>query len=315
MQFDRGRKIRLGLFILVGTILFLAIFYIIGSSSKLFSKSITVHSTFNTVGGLRTGDHVRFSGVIIGTVGDMNISTETSIMVDMSIERKMIKFIRKDSRAEIKPEALIGAKMIVIHSGTSDFDHIDDGDILESVESIHFEEIFHEVSQDLKKTMEIVDNLVEITDKMNQGEGSVGHLLNDSNIALKLDASVDNFAVVTENLKSLSEQLKNPNSDIGKLIYRSEMTTRMDSIMNKFDKIAANTEQATKDLSLTAAELSITATAINEGQGAVHKMLYDSAFADTLGVTLDNLNQTLIEVDKVARNLQHKKLFGGKKEK
>ena len=315
MQYDRGRKIRLGLFILVGTFLFIAIFYIIGSSSKMFSKVVTVHTSFNAVNGLRSGDHVRFSGIIIGTVSDLSIVTDTSVLVDIAIDRNMIKFVRKDSKAEIKSEALIGAKMVVIHSGTAEYEHISEGDHLESMESIHFEAIFHEVTQDLRKTMVIISNLVDITDKVNEGDGNMGRFLNDSSIAIKMDQSADNFVDVTNNLKILSAQLNNPDSDIGKLIYRSDLTTAMDSILVKVDIIMANTEVATQDLAKATAELSMTAEAINNGNGAIQKLLYDSAFADTIGYTMDNLNQTLIEFDKVAKNLQHKKLFGGTKEK
>jgi len=315
MQFDRGRKIRLGLFILVGTFLFIAIFYIIGSSSKMFSKVVTVHTSFNAVSGLRSGDHVRFSGIIIGTVSDLRIVTDTSVLVDMAIDRKMVKFVRKDSKAEIKAEALIGAKMLVIHSGTAEYEHISEGDHLESVESLHFEAIFHEVTQDLKKTMVIISNLVDITEKINEGDGNMGRFLNDSSIAIKMNQSANNFVDVTNNLKILSAQLNNPDSDIGKLIYRNDLTTAMDSILATVNIIMANTEVATQDLAKTTAELSITAEAINNGNGAIQKLLYDSAFADTIGYTMDNLNQTLIEFDKVAKNLQHKKLFGGTKEK
>ncbi|MEA2095792.1 MAG: MlaD family protein [Candidatus Cloacimonadota bacterium] len=281
----------------------------------MFSKTITIHTYFNAVQGLRSGNHVRFSGIIIGTIGDLKIVTDTSVQVDMSIDKKMIKFVRKDSKAEIKPEALIGDKMVIIHSGTADYDQVADGDYLESNKSVHFEAIFHEVTKDLKKTMEIIANLVDITDKVNVGDGNVGRLLNDSSIAIKLDKSADNFLVLTDNLKELSEQLNNPNSDVGKLIYRSDMTTRIDSILINVDNITATTALATRNLSKATAELSITAEAINSGNGAIQKLLYDSAFADTLGYTLDNLNKTLIEFDKVAKNLQHKKLFGGKKEK
>jgi len=315
MQYDRGRKIRLGLFILFGTFLFVAIFYIIGSSSKMFSKVVTVHTSFDAVNGLRSGDHVRFSGIIIGTVSDLSIVTDTSVLVDMGIDRKMIKFVRKDSKAEIKAEALIGAKMLVIHSGTAEYEHISEGDHLESLESIHFEAIFHEVTQDLRKTMLIISNLVDITDKVNEGDGNVGRFLNDSSIAIKMDQSADNFVYITNNLKILSAQLNNPDSDIGRLIYRSDLTSEMDSVLAKVDIIMANTEVATQDLAKTTAELSITAEAINNGNGAIQKLLYDSAFADTIGYTVDNLNQTLIELDKVAKNIQHKKLFGGTKEK
>jgi len=315
MQYNRGKKVRLGLFILIGTSLFIAVFYIIGSSSKMFSKVTTVHTTFKEVQGLRTGDHVRFSGIIIGTVDEMRIITDTSIMVDMAIDRKMVKFIRKDSKAEIKPEALIGAKMVVVHSGTALVEHIKEGDYLESVESLHFEAIFHDLSKDLQKSAVILNNLVEITEKINEGEGNIGRLLNDSSIVIKLDQTADNFVVTSKNLKTLTNQLNNRDSDIGQLMYGNEITNQIDSILLKVDQVAVNTEVASSNLATTTAELSQTASAINHGDGAISKVLYDTAFADTIGYTIDNLNQTLVEFKKVAENMQHKRLFGGKKEK
>lgn len=315
MQTDRGRKIRLGLFIVIGTLIFVAFFYLVGSSSQLFSKSMTLHTNFPSVSGLRTGDHVRFSGMIVGTISDLEIATENSVKVDMSIDRKMARFIRKDSQVEIKPEALIGDKMIVIYSGTSDAAQVSEGDFLEPIESIHLEAIMHDLSGEIKQIEDIIVNLVEITGKINEGDGSVSQILNEPDIAVKLDKTADNFVSITDNLKTLSIQLNNPGSDIGKLIYRDQLTTRMDSILITMDSIARTTHMATKDMALTSAELVLTAEAINKGDGAVNKILYDSTFADTLGYAINNLNQTLIELEKVAVNLQHKKLFGGTKEK
>ena len=315
MQTDRGRKIRLGLFIVIGTLIFVAFFYLVGSSSQLFSKSMTLHTNFPSVSGLRTGDHVRFSGMIVGTISDLEIATENSVKVDMSIDRKMARFIRKDSKVEIKPEALIGDKMIVIYSGTSDAAQVSEGDFLDPIESIHLEAIMHDLSGEIKQIEDIIINLVEITGKINEGDGSVSQILNEPDIAVKLDKTADNFVSITDNLKTLSIQLNNPESDLGKLIYRDQLTTRMDSILITMDSIARTTHMATKDMALTSAELVLTAEAINKGDGAVNKILYDSTFADTLGYAINNLNQTLIELEKVAVNLQHKKLFGGTKEK
>jgi phospholipid/cholesterol/gamma-HCH transport system substrate-binding protein len=245
----------------------------------------------------------------------LKIVSDSTVKVDISIDKKMVKFVRKNSKVEIKPEALIGDKMLVVHSGTEDYEHISEDDFLESNESVNFEEVFHEVSKDLKKTMLIIANLVDITDKVNEGDGNLGRILNDSSIAMKLDQTSENFVEISNNLNKLSKQLNNPNSDIGRLVYGNDLTTRIDSILVKVDSIAVNTEVATKDLAKTTAELNQATKAINHGNGALEKLLYDSAFADTIGYTIDNLNQTLIEFEKVAKNLQHKKLFGGKKEK
>ncbi len=315
MQFDRGRKIRLGLFILLGTLIFVAFFYLIGRSSQLFSKSVTLHTTFPSVSGLRSGDHVKFSGIIVGTVSELQITTDTSVVVDMSIDRKMLKFIRKDSRVEIKPEALIGDKMLVIYTGTESFDHVSEGDFLMPVGTIHLEDIVHQLSGELHKAEFIINNLVDITDKVNEGDGNVGRILNDSSIAIKMDQSMDNFEVITRNLKELSQQLNEPESDIGRLIHDDQLTRKLDLILLKFDSIATNVETASADLALTTSQLSLASEALNSGDGLVNKLLYDSIFADSIAITIDNLNQTLVGIEAVATNLQHKKLFGGTKEK
>lgn len=315
MQFERGKKIRLGLFILLGTVIFVAFFYLVGRSSQLFSKSLTIHTSFPSVSGLRTGDHVRFSGIIIGTISNLVITSETSVQVDMSIDRKMLEFIRKDSKVEIKPEALIGDKMVVIYSGSSEAAQVSEGDYLEPIESFHLDEILHQMSAELGEASDVILNLVDITEKANNGRGNIGQLLNDSSIVIKLDRSLDNVQSLTGNLRTFTRQLNNPKSDLGKLIYEDNLTTRMDSILVKLDNIATNTEIATRDLAKTTAELSISAEAINNGNGVVNKLLHDSTFADSIGVTIANLNQTLNEVKKVSTNLQHKRLFGGTKDK
>jgi phospholipid/cholesterol/gamma-HCH transport system substrate-binding protein len=315
MQFDRGKKIRLGFFILLGTLIFVSFFYLIGRSSQLFSKSVMLHTTFPSVNGLRAGDHVRFSGIIVGTISELEITTDTSVVVDMSVDRKMLKFIRKDSKVEIKPEALIGDKMIVIYSGTEDFDHVSEGDYLEPVGSVHLEDVVHQISQELKRTEIIIQNLDDITGKVNNGEGNIGRLLNDSSIAIKMDKSLDNFEALTNNLKQFTQQLNNPQSDLGKLMNEDQLTTQLDSILGKVDSMAEHLFSASRDLDNTTSQLSLAAEAVNSGGGFVNKILYDSAFADTIGITIENLNQTLMDMDRVAKNLQHKKLFGGTKEK
>jgi phospholipid/cholesterol/gamma-HCH transport system substrate-binding protein len=287
----------------------------IGRSSQIFSKTVTLHTVFPSVSGLRSGDHVRFSGIIVGTISGLEITSDTTVVVDMSVERRMLRFIRQDSRVEIKPEALIGDKMVVIYSGSAESVHVSEGDFLQPVSSIHLEDVVYQLSTELSKADVMIRNLVEISGKVNNGEGNVGRMINDSSLMLKLDESARNFADLTHNLKVLSQDLQNPESDIGKLIYRDHLTSRIDSIMDSMDRIATNAEEATEELAGTSAELHLSAEAINQGSGTVNMLLYDSLFADSIDLMIHNLNQTLIELEKVALNLQHKRLFGGTKPK
>ena len=66
-------KVRLGLFIIVGIILFFLAIFIIGKQKNLFDPVFKVTSDFRNVSGLQVGNTVRFSGINIGTVDNIRI--------------------------------------------------------------------------------------------------------------------------------------------------------------------------------------------------------------------------------------------------
>lgn len=64
--------------------------------------------------------------------------------------------------------------------------------------------------------------------------------------------------------------------------------------------------------------LSAVTDKINHGKGTVNKMLTDSTFADSLDVTLQNINTGVTEVTQTAESLKNSwilNLFSGNKKK
>src|SRR5436853_6084530 len=97
-------KIRLGMFIAVGLALFMAAIFIIGKQKNLFNPVFKLSSTFYSVGGLQAGNNVRFSGITIGSVDDIQIINDTSVKVDMLIKKEVQQFIKSDCIASIGSE-------------------------------------------------------------------------------------------------------------------------------------------------------------------------------------------------------------------
>ena len=58
---------RLGLFVLAGTVLLVVGLYLLGNKRDLFSNTIEVQALFHQVGGLRPGNNVRYMGINVGT--------------------------------------------------------------------------------------------------------------------------------------------------------------------------------------------------------------------------------------------------------
>ena len=86
MEKGKVQKIRLGFFVIVGTIFFIVAMYFLGEKQNLFGSTFRVYTIFNDVNGLQKGNNVRFSGIDVGTVTNVKVVNDTSILVTMVIE-------------------------------------------------------------------------------------------------------------------------------------------------------------------------------------------------------------------------------------
>src|SRR5690242_11093387 len=96
---ETANRIRLGIFVSVAIALFIIVIYFIGDGQHMFSKTIHLNGTFKNLGGLEVGNNVRFTGINVGTIDQVEIITDTTARVDMTIEKKVQKFIKQDAIA------------------------------------------------------------------------------------------------------------------------------------------------------------------------------------------------------------------------
>ena len=73
----------------LGTILFLAAIYFVGNKQNIFGNTMTLKAVFGNVNGLQKGNNVRYAGIDIGTVKQIEMVNDSTIVVEMLIEKKM----------------------------------------------------------------------------------------------------------------------------------------------------------------------------------------------------------------------------------
>ena len=78
-------KVRLGLFIAVGSALFVIAIFIIGKQQNLFDPVFKLTAIFHNVSGLQIGSNIRFFGINVGTVDNISIIDDSTVRVDMLI--------------------------------------------------------------------------------------------------------------------------------------------------------------------------------------------------------------------------------------
>ena len=201
-------KIRLGLFIMGGLLLFIIAVFIIGRQKNLFNPVFNLTSTFYNVSGLQVGNNVRFSGINVGTVDNIQIINDSTVKVDMIIRQEVKQFLKEDCEVAIGSEGLIGDRLLIITQGSASAGPAIEGQELGSIEPVETDAIMASLEVTAGNAEIISESLAEIMMKINSGQGTLGRLIQDSTIA-------ENFNQTMLNLKKSSQGL-NQNMEAAK---------------------------------------------------------------------------------------------------
>lgn len=197
-------KIRLGLFVAGGFTIFLLAVFIIGKQKNLFNPVFKLTTTFYNVSGLQVGNNVRFSGINVGVVDNIQIINDSSVKVDMLIKKDVWKFIKSDCQMAIGSEGLIGDKLLIISQGSSEAPLAKEGQQLRSNEPIETDAIMASLVVTATNVEVITDQLADIMIKINSGNGTLGRLIQDSTLAENLNKTIINLK---QSSKSLDENM------------------------------------------------------------------------------------------------------------
>jgi phospholipid/cholesterol/gamma-HCH transport system substrate-binding protein len=201
---------RLGAFIVGGLLILAAGIFLIGSKEFLFSSTYTLRADFQNVAGLDNGAQVRVGGIPEGTVKHIVLPKrpDEKVTVLMNLQHSTQNVLKKDSVASIKSEGLLGDKYVEISFGSDEAERLKSGDTIPSAPPIDISDLIQKTDKILDTTQGTLqnmqgasDNLKSISAKLNQGQGTVGALINDKTIYREASAGAAAFDDDMEALK------------------------------------------------------------------------------------------------------------------
>lgn len=201
-------KVRLGLFVTAGLVLFVLAIFVVGKQKNLFDPVIILHTRFNNVSGLQVGNTVRFSGINVGTVDNISIVNDTTVQVSMLVQKDVQRFIKSDSEAGIGSEGLIGDRLVTISNGSPNSKSVTDGQLIGSNEPVETDAIMQSLEITAGNAAVMSEDLSQIVNKINNGDGALGRLINDEKIANNLDATMKNLKTSSKKLDENMEAAK-----------------------------------------------------------------------------------------------------------
>jgi len=281
-------KARLGMFIAGGIAVFIIAIFIIGKQQHLFDPVFKITTNFLNVSGLQVGNNVRFSGITVGTVDNITIINDSTVQVDLMIKKSVQQFIKADSKAGIGSEGIIGDKVVIITQGSYDATMAKDGQIIASKEPVETDDIIVSLQATSVNAEVITLQLAEIMTNINNGQGTLGRLIQDSTVAENINQIIGNFKTSSEGLDETIEVTKE----------------NAFAFMKSLQKTASKTEVASN-------ELGEIMTKINSGEGTLGRLIQDTTLATNLDETVVNLKESSVGLNENMEALKHNFLFRG----
>lgn len=218
MKTNSGQKLKLGIFTFIGVLILVMAIFFIGKSKSLFNTTFNVFGMFKNVNGLQVGNNVRFAGINIGVIQNIRIVSDTAVRVDLTLNKDVQKFLRKDVRAAIGSDGLMGDKLIVINPGTEGTGALNNGDKVNTTNPIDVDKIIVRVTKVADNAEVLMTNLSQIVYKINHGKGSIGKLLSSDKLANELEGTViqarSTLKTVKQGTQGFSDNMEAAKSNI-----------------------------------------------------------------------------------------------------
>jgi phospholipid/cholesterol/gamma-HCH transport system substrate-binding protein len=181
-QRERAAKLRVGIFVLVAVLAFLATIYALGARARLFESRYTVYGDFTQVAGLAEGATVRLAGIQIGRVSGITLSPEPGgkVRVKMSVARQYANRIRKNSIARIATQGLLGDKIVEISVGTAETPPVQAGEVLATLDPFEITDAVAQSAETIKGVTALAESLRKTAETLNQSG-----LIEDASAAVK----------------------------------------------------------------------------------------------------------------------------------
>lgn len=293
MEKEPVKNFKLGIFVLAGTVFLIVAMYFIGAKQNLFSNTFRIYVNFHNVDGLQAGNNVRFAGIDVGTVDEVQIENDSSVRVCLIIEDKYKSYIKKNALASIGTDGLMGNKLVNINSAHQPGLDIEEGDVLASIHPIETDEMLRTLNKTNDDVSTIAHNLRIITERVNNSN-TLWSILTDPAVAENVKNAIvsirltgDRSAVITGDLSRIVASVKNGKGTLGALITDTAISHQIKQTIVKIQLVSDTLAYISGDLNYVSGK-------IRNGEGAVGTVLMDTTFAG-------NLNQSVLDIRKASR--------------
>jgi phospholipid/cholesterol/gamma-HCH transport system substrate-binding protein len=335
-------KLRVGIFVLLG--LALIGFLVLNSTGDFnpFEKKMRLKARFAAADGLREGSSVQLAGVRIGKVEEVTLlppdtpeefKVEAVMLVDRELNgRPISERIRTDSTAQLIATSLLANdKTINISPGTAKGSPVSENAILDSRVAISINQLTQTGNELLEQINKLAIPANEILNKANQGDGTLGRIVNDESLYRNLDSTIGEMKLTMTKLQTTLEKVNRGDGTAGKLLNDPELYNNLNRSVAQLEAISSDikagrgsagkfvtddalyneTKAAITELRASASKISsiaddfkVISSDLAGGKGSAGKLLKDEQLYENARDTLAKFNSTATKLDAILADAQ-----------
>jgi len=284
------RELRVGIFTFVA--LAVLLFLILNASGDFnpFERKFRLKARFSNADGLREGAQVQLAGLSVGKVEEVKLlpqgaadddKVEAKLVVSQLVDGQAVnERIRTDSSAQLVASTLLGSdKIINISPGTAAGQPVPEDYTLKSITTSSINQLTESGGDLVKQLNKLAVPVTDIAEKVNQGEGTLGRVINDPELYNSLNATLRETQATINELQSTVRRVNAGEGSAGKFL-------RDEELYNSLNRTASQLETLSNDL--------------KAGRGTAGKFLRDEQLYNELRATVNETRSSIARITLIA---------------
>jgi phospholipid/cholesterol/gamma-HCH transport system substrate-binding protein len=297
----RWSELRVGITVIVALVTLAVLVFLMRGTTGFFTSRLTLITYFDNAEGIRQGQPVDLQGVPIGNVKSVRVVSdpkhaEQPIEVVMRINRDFQPYVRKDAKATILTQGVLGEAFVDLSNVGAHGPPVQDGAVLVSTNEPDLQDVVRSSQTTLQNLNVLVRRVDGIVAEIEGGKGSLGKFINDP-------VFFDRATTILNQVQGMLNDVSAGKGTIGKLLTDETLYNKFSDDLDKLSRMVDDINAGKGNLGLLVKDDTLMKNAnqtvvkvnklmddVNAGHGTLGKLTKDEEMANKLQNTINKLS-------------------------
>jgi phospholipid/cholesterol/gamma-HCH transport system substrate-binding protein len=309
-------KLKVGLVLTVGLLILVLAVFFAANIQNIFTEKTELKIQFTDVMGLRKGAPVWILGIEEGSVQTIKLNPAYGVVVTVSVNRKSLQFLSKESRATIMTMGLLGDKYIELSAAQPHGEPIRPGEMIKGTTETGLKGVMETVGVAIEKMGQFIERMDNLVTRIEKGQGTIAKFLNDPTLYNNLTEASRHLSAVLEDVRNSRGTMKLLLEDPS--LYNKALATAssIEEFSKKLNESAGTLKKLIEDpelygnLNKASSQLSSILEGIERGKGMAGALIKDEEVVKDLQGVLVEFKKLSAEIEALAKDIkEHPKKY------